>query len=599
MQNALNRLRDVWLNTSRANQTLLIAIVGIAALVGIGFVYWASTPDYQTLVSNASAASAGKITAMLDQQKVNYKIVNEGTIQVPAAEAAKLRMKLAQDGLLESGSGGDAILDSTNIMMTDAVEKEKIRRAHEGEMEKSIRTLEPVSEARVHLATGSQDAFVDPDKKEASASIIVHLKPGHELSKENVNAIVSLVQSGYQNLSRKNINLVTGEGHLLFNGAEMSSGTSSSEERQSQERQAATDLTALIRAQLMPLGQDRFQVAVRVKLNLDRENTSKRTPLPGVKVSTTNAEETLSGEKLSVNRPTPGLGSNVNGGPNAPTTPVPGVANAGGANNGPNTYEARTGGDGQPGKYSNSTTSSTIQPGEEVTNVVKSPGETKQVSVSVLLDADKVTLEQAAVVKQQVQNIVNGEVASSANPPNVVVDRFKFDNSAALKEKQDQEVAAAAERTNRIVGYAVPFGLMVMMLVILARSLRRHGPRAGQLALAGGGMGSMGGIPGMGNMGGMQPALAGAAYGSGYTGGGGLNMLVGDEVIQGMSVEEALDAEGRIIPISKGDNIHTYEVISEQFDSNLESILHLARSKPEMVARLVKSWIVEEAGTRK
>ena len=167
--------------TSRANQTLLIAIVGVAAMVGIGFLYWASTPDYQTLVANSSPSNAGKITAMLDQKKINYRIVNEGTIQVPASEAPKLRMSLATEGLLEANTGGEAFLAQTGPMTTADVEQENIRRAHEAELEKSIRTLDPVSNARVHLAAGSQDAFVDPEKKEASASIIVHLQPGHEL----------------------------------------------------------------------------------------------------------------------------------------------------------------------------------------------------------------------------------------------------------------------------------------------------------------------------------------------------------------------------------------------------------------------------------
>ncbi len=595
MQNALNRLREIWQNTSKANQTLLVAIVGVAALVGIGFLYWASSPDYQTLVSNASPANAGRITALLDQKKINYRIVNEGTIQVPAAEAARLRMSLATEGLLEANTGGEQILAQTGPMTTADIEQENIRRAHEAELEKSIRTLDPVSNARVHLAAGSQDAFVDPEKKEASASIIVHLKPGHELAKDNVNAIVSLVQSAYTNLNRKNINLVDGDGHLLFNGAEMSSGLASVDDRQSMERSRATELTSLIRQQLAPaLGADKFQVAVRVRLNLDRESEQKRTPTPGVKLSTVGTDETLTGSQLSVQRPPSGTAPNLGGAPGNPTVTPP----AGGPG-GTTTYSQITGQDGNPGKYSKNDSSTTYQVGETVTSVVKAAGEAKTVSVSVLLDSDKVSQAQADTIQAQVDNLVKGE--TDVAQANVKVDRFKFDNSAVLKEKQEQDVAAATERKNRILGYAVPFGLMLIMLAILARSLRRHVPKSGQLAL--GGSGGIGGVPGIGGMaglGGLQPALAGAGYAGGYAAGGGLNMLVGEEggLVPGMSVEDALDAEGKIIPIRQGETIHTYEVITEQFDSNLESILHLARSKPEMVARLVKSWIVEDQ-TRK
>lgn len=592
MQNALNRLRDLWQNTSRANQTLLIAIAGIASLVGVGFLYWASTPDYQSLVTNASPANAGKITAMLDQRKVNYRIVNEGTIQVPASEAPKLRMAMANEGLLETGSLGYGVLEKSGFGTTQAIEQENIRRAHEGEMEKSIQSLDPVSTARVHLADGSQEPFVDPEKKEASASIIVHLKPGHELNKENVSAIVSLVQSGYTDLSRKNVNLVDGEGHLLFNGAEMAEGLSGADDRQSLERRYATDLTALIRQQLMPLGQDRFQVAVRVKLNLDKETEKSRTSTQGPKVSSDTFEENVQGAGLNVSRPLPGVASNTNGGAAAP--PVTG---------GTTTYEAKSGSDGPGGKYTGTTSHTTYAPGVTEKVIQKATGETKQVAVSVLLDADKVTAEQATTIQNQVSNIVgtqDGLAANGAgNSATVRVDRFKFDNSAVVKEKQEQETAAAAERTNRVMGYVVPFALMFAMLIILARSLRRHTPKpaaAGSSALLGG-MGGMGS-----GMGGLQPALAGAGYsGAGYSSGG-LNVLVGANdstdalALAGMNVEDAMnvDDEGKIIPIRAGEQIHTYEVITEQFDANLESILHLSRSKPEMVARLVKSWIIEE-----
>ena len=83
MQNALNRLRDLWQNTSRANQTLLIAIAGIASLVGVGFLYWASSPDYQSLVTTAAAmaglyAGALAVKASADEGK-----------PAPAGEKAK------------------------------------------------------------------------------------------------------------------------------------------------------------------------------------------------------------------------------------------------------------------------------------------------------------------------------------------------------------------------------------------------------------------------------------------------------------------------------------------------------------------------------
>jgi len=118
--------------------------------------------------------------------------------------------------------------------------------------------------------------------------------------------------------------------------------------------------------------------------------------------------------------------------------------------------------------------------------------------------------------------------------------------------------------------------LMLLMLFILAKALKRPAP-AGALALAGAN--------------GMTPALAGM----GADGGSGLNVLVGDDALNGVSVEQALNGgTGKIIPMGSELEDHTFGVIAEQFDENLESILHLAKSKPETVALLVKSWMMTE-----
>ena len=238
-------------------------------------------------------------------------------------------------------------------------------------------------------------------------------------------------------------------------------------------------------------------------------------------------------------------------GPTAPTNPTTPPGTPAATSGGNTTYRSNTATDGQPSKYSKSDTSAQYQVGETVTNVVKAPGEAKQVSVSVLLDADKVSKDQEETIRGQVENLVKAETDVAAS--NVKVDRFKFDTSGLVKEKAEQDAAAYTERTNRILGYAVPFGLMLIML----RSWPAASPAraaewqagAGGLGRYGGigGVGGIGGMAGMGGMGGMQPALAGAGYAGGYAGGGSLNMMVGDDgvLIPGMNVEDAIDAEGR------------------------------------------------------
>src|SRR5205085_1263823 len=105
MGDNLGRLRELWEKTSRTNQAMLIAAVVAALIVGIGFAYWAGTPDYVTLVSNPSPQDAAGIIAQLQQKKILYRISPDGsTIEVPASQRAELRMSLASAGLLNTGS---------------------------------------------------------------------------------------------------------------------------------------------------------------------------------------------------------------------------------------------------------------------------------------------------------------------------------------------------------------------------------------------------------------------------------------------------------------------------------------------------------------
>ena len=123
------------------------------------------------------------------------------------------------------------------------------------------------------------------------------------------------------------------------------------------------------------------------------------------------------------------------------------------------------------------------------------------------------------------------------------------------------------------VNYIVPLLLIIVMLILLARGLKRTVIPSRELALAGGG----GSIAGYGRNS-MQTA--------------GLDMTVGQN-----DSNEMILADGempKVIGVNSGENVHTFEVIEEAFDANLESIMHLAKSKPETIARLVKSMMSED-----
>src|SRR5437870_10386386 len=110
MQTTITRWRDLWENTSRSNQILLVSLVLAAIIAGVVFVYWAGTPDYAVLVYNSSSSDSSAILERLKSQKIAYK-VQDGTIEVPASMKDELRIQLAGAGLMNSGTLGYGLLD--------------------------------------------------------------------------------------------------------------------------------------------------------------------------------------------------------------------------------------------------------------------------------------------------------------------------------------------------------------------------------------------------------------------------------------------------------------------------------------------------------
>jgi flagellar M-ring protein FliF len=556
MQDALGRIKQLWQDTSRPNQIMIAAAAVAALVVAIGFVYWASAPEYATLVSNASPENANKIINQLKEKKVAYRASN-GSIEVPAAQKDELLMELAGTGVLEPGSAGWGVLEKAPFGQTQAMEQETIRHAHEVMMEQTISKLAPVASATVHFTDGDKNELFDPSKKEGTANVTVRVKPGHELTKDNVRSIVALLQSGYANIPSSSIFVVDGEGNLRWNGAEQADGLSNSDERQVQEARKAEELTRKIQAHIDRIaGPGKSTVLVRATLNLDKRKIAEHAVLAGQATSKTTTEETLTGGAMgSRGLPgQPGLASNANG-----ATPP--------------TYAATNGVDANGGKYSSTTSTVSTTPGTRETNTVEAPGELKTAAVIVTLDKT-INPETVATLKQQIPLLMGDDPANPNPNIRVSVETADFDRSAVAADAKAAKDAAAAERTSQILAYAVPLGIMLLMLFVLSRALKRPLPQ-GALALAGAN--------------GMQPALAGAGAG------GGLNMVVGDDIPAGTNVEDALSGgSGGIVALEGEPQDHSFAVIAEQFDANLESILHLAKSKPETVASLVKSWMITE-----
>src|SRR3984885_13118181 len=195
----------------------ILLLIGIAAAVaaGVTVVLWTRGPSYSLLYANIAAEDQSQIAQALDAAQIPYRIQpGSNNIEVAAERVSEARMKLAGQGLPESG-GGYALMDKDpGFGVSQFMENARYQHALETELGRTIANLRPVEGARVHLAIPRQSAFVR-DQHSASASVFVQVKPGRRLEQGQVQAIVNLVASSIPEMEATQVTVVDQQGRLL------------------------------------------------------------------------------------------------------------------------------------------------------------------------------------------------------------------------------------------------------------------------------------------------------------------------------------------------------------------------------------------------
>src|SRR3569833_440485 len=195
----------------------ILLLVGIAAAVaaGVTVVLWTRGPSYSLLYANIATEDQSAIAQALDAAQIPYRI-QPGSINIEVASEriSEARLKLAGQGLPESG-GGFALMDKDpGFGVSQFMENARYQHALESELARTIANLRPVEGARVHLAIPHQTAFVR-DHHPGTASVFVQVKPGRRLEDGQVQAIVNLVASGVPVVEARRVTVVDQQGRLL------------------------------------------------------------------------------------------------------------------------------------------------------------------------------------------------------------------------------------------------------------------------------------------------------------------------------------------------------------------------------------------------
>lgn len=180
-----------------------------------------SNSDMTLLYNNLDMNDTGAIAAKLDQVNIPYQMGADGTsITVPSSEVGRARMMLAEEGLPESASMGYEIFDNqSSFGTTDFVQNINQVRALEGELSKTISTLDPVRTARIHLVLPKRQLF-SRESQPATASVFVKLRGSNTLNKEQISAIQYMVAAAVPQLKPTRVSIVDESGKLLARGVD-------------------------------------------------------------------------------------------------------------------------------------------------------------------------------------------------------------------------------------------------------------------------------------------------------------------------------------------------------------------------------------------
>ncbi len=364
---------DSFLETIKQLGPARLAIMG-GVIVGLllFFVFVSmriSTPELQLLYSDLSSSDSNAMADALSSAGVRYDISPDSTrIMVPQDQVGQARMLLAQEGLPNGGSMGYEIFDQqSSFGTTNFVQNVNQVRALEGELSRTISSLQDVRSARVHLVLPQRELF-SRESRPASASIFISLRPGAKLETEQILSIQSLVASAVPQLKSDTVSVIDSNGNLLARGGDTNENmmTLKAEEMSRSYEQRLTRAVEDLVGRIVGFG--KVRASVTADLNFDHIVTNEELYDPEKQVirssqvvEENNVERDGAGGDVSVKNNLPGIASDLF------VDPKPALES--------NRIEETT----------NYEISKTIR------NVVREVGEVKHLSVAVLIDGNSIT----------------------------------------------------------------------------------------------------------------------------------------------------------------------------------------------------------------
>lgn len=440
----------LWENFGKKQRYLILAsAIIVFAMILVWSYLWGGRADFVPLYTGMDLKDAGEVVNKLKELKVQHQIEANGTaISVPAKDVHRVRLELASQGL-PRGYKGFEIFDQNKFGTTEFQNKVYLLQALQGELTRTIEQMAEVEKARVHIVL-SEDSLYKKNEKPATASVMLKLRPGAQLSRDQIRGIVNLVAHSIQGLKPENVTIVDSYARVLNDQSDNSfqPGTATITQMELTKK-VQEDLQRNLNSLLeQVLGPGKAAARVNVELNFDQRTVDRQSfePVVDEKGIVRSSQET--NESYRGNSSTPG-------GIPGTTANIPGYV---------------AGNNGTQSNYEKKEVTRNYEINETKERVVAAPGSIKRLTVAVLVDANVDKALQESITKSVSSaiglNTARGDVVS--------VESIPFNTEVLDKQRKDDQAFEETQKLN--LWLKIGAGLIAMLAIIyVIRLFARRG----------------------------------------------------------------------------------------------------------------------------
>lgn len=438
------QIKNVWENLNNSQRIAVIGVSAVVILSAVFVAYFGMRPSYGVLFSGLASEDAGTIITKLKEENVPYKVTGN-SIEVPSNQVYDLRLRMAGQGLPESGNIGYELMDKSGFSQTEFSQKVNLKRALEGELARTISQIDEVKNARVHIVVPESKLFSE-DQKETTASILLKLKQGTGLDESQVDGVVNLVSKSVEGLKSRDVVVVDTNGNILSDKSGKGVSGKLTMDQLQMKRSFESDIQRGLENMLAAVvGPQKSTVKVAADLDFTQKTTDSQIfegpPIP--------VSEQTESEKLNSEGTTPGVG-NVAG----VASNIPGAVFQGQQENQVSDY-----------KKTNTTINNEITKHNE--RKIEPPGKVNKLSVAILIDSQKGLLPTELNSIMMAANAAAGIDATRGDA--LVVQSVPFDTSMEAQEREEEQAERRSELYNTIVKAAI----LVLLVGLAVYAIRR------------------------------------------------------------------------------------------------------------------------------